>query len=108
MLVIISPAKTLDFDTPPIAKTASKPAMLKDSSELVDIMRNYSPDGLMDLMGVRIRRRSCCCQTRSGDFQLGRVGHQIAEIGQAGGGDHRIAAVAVEVAESEALAVGVT
>lgn len=52
MLVIISPAKTLDFDTPPIAKTASKPAMLKDSSELVDIMRNYSPDGLMDLMGV--------------------------------------------------------
>jgi len=52
MLVIISPAKTLDFETPPVAKTASKPTMLKDSGELVDIMRNYSPDGLMDLMGV--------------------------------------------------------
>ena len=52
MLVIISPAKTLDFENPAVSKVATKPAMLKDASELVDVMRGYAPDGIMDLMGV--------------------------------------------------------
>lgn len=52
MLVVISPAKTLDFETPAITSTASKPQMLKDSSGLVDLMRNYAPDDLVNLMGV--------------------------------------------------------
>lgn len=52
MLVVISPAKTLDFETPAITSTASKPQMLKDSAGLVELMRNYAPDDLVNLMGV--------------------------------------------------------
>lgn len=52
MLVVISPAKTLDFETPAITNTATKPLMLKDSAELVDIMRGYAPDDIVNLMGV--------------------------------------------------------
>jgi cytoplasmic iron level regulating protein YaaA (DUF328/UPF0246 family) len=52
MLVVISPAKTLDFETPAITSTVSKPQMLKDSSGLVELMRNYAPDDLVNLMGV--------------------------------------------------------
>lgn len=52
MLIVISPAKTLDFDTPPVTKTASKPTMLSASAELVEQMRAYSASDLVDLMGI--------------------------------------------------------
>ena len=52
MLLVISPAKTLDFDTPANTAIASKPAMLKDSAMLIDRMREFAPDDLVNLMGV--------------------------------------------------------
>lgn len=52
MLMIISPAKTLDFESPVGSKKSSKPAYLKDSAELIDILRGYSPDDLVELMGI--------------------------------------------------------
>ena len=52
MLIVISPAKTLDFSSAPITSKASKPAMLNESAELVDIMRTYGPDDLVELMGI--------------------------------------------------------
>lgn len=52
MLLVISPAKTLDFDTPANTATASKPTMLKDSAMLIDRMREFAPDDLVNLMGV--------------------------------------------------------
>ena len=52
MLVVISPAKTLDFETPAVTNTATKPVMLKDSTELVDLMRGYAPEDIVNLMSV--------------------------------------------------------
>lgn len=52
MLAVISPAKTLDFVTPAITSVATKPSMLKDSSELVEQMRQFAPDDLVNLMSV--------------------------------------------------------
>ncbi|MEJ2455574.1 MAG: peroxide stress protein YaaA [Candidatus Thiodiazotropha sp.] len=50
MLIVISPAKTLDYETPPVTKNHTKPAMLKQSQELIDILRNYSALDLAELM----------------------------------------------------------
>lgn len=52
MLMVISPAKTLDYDSPLPTDEFSRPAMLKDSAELVDTMRGYSPDDLVSLMKI--------------------------------------------------------
>lgn len=52
MLTVISPAKTLDFDTPPVTKKTSSPELLDDSGQLMSIMRRQSPDDLMSLMGI--------------------------------------------------------
>lgn len=52
MLLVISPAKTLDFDTPANTSIATKPAMIKDSAQLIDRMREFAPDDLVNLMGV--------------------------------------------------------
>lgn len=52
MLAVISPAKTLDFETPAVTSLATKPSMLKDSALLVDQMRQFAPDDLVNLMGV--------------------------------------------------------
>tara|TARA_B100000767_G_scaffold274189_1_gene306418 strand:+ start:1900 stop:2679 length:780 start_codon:yes stop_codon:yes gene_type:complete len=52
MLLVISPAKTLDFDTPANTSVATKPAMIKDSAVLIEQMREFAPDELVNLMGV--------------------------------------------------------
>ena len=52
MIVVISPAKTLDFDTPPMAEVYSKPNYLNDSKQLVDDLRQLSPPDISKLMGV--------------------------------------------------------
>ncbi|MCY4533216.1 MAG: peroxide stress protein YaaA [Gammaproteobacteria bacterium] len=52
MLTVISPAKTLDFDTPPVTKKTSSPELLADSGQLMGIMRRQSPNDLMTLMGI--------------------------------------------------------
>jgi cytoplasmic iron level regulating protein YaaA (DUF328/UPF0246 family) len=52
MLMVLSPAKTLDFDTPPQVATHSQPGFTDHSRELVDQLRTFSPAdiaGLMDL-----------------------------------------------------------
>lgn len=52
MLTVISPAKTLDFDTPPGTRKATQPEFLERSSELVEEARGLSPDDIRALMGV--------------------------------------------------------
>ena len=52
MLTVISPAKTLDFDTPPKTKKISKPDFTTQSNELVEIMRKRSPKQLSSLMRI--------------------------------------------------------
>ena len=52
MLTVISPAKTLDFDTPPTTRRATQPRFIERSAELVDDARELSPADIRELMGV--------------------------------------------------------
>ncbi|CAM8645833.1 Peroxide stress protein YaaA [Burkholderiales bacterium] len=52
MLMVISPAKTLDFDTPPKITTASQCDFLEQSSELVKILAPLSMAKIAALMGL--------------------------------------------------------
>ncbi|PVV06266.1 MAG: hypothetical protein B6D82_18400, partial [gamma proteobacterium symbiont of Ctena orbiculata] len=49
MLLTISPAKTLDYETPPVTSSHTKPAFLKQSRQLVNILRSYSAMDLAEL-----------------------------------------------------------
>jgi cytoplasmic iron level regulating protein YaaA (DUF328/UPF0246 family) len=55
MLITISPAKTLDYETPPITKTHTKPAFLKQTRSLIDNLRNYSAMDLAELMKLSMK-----------------------------------------------------
>ncbi|XKH60545.1 peroxide stress protein YaaA [Halomonas sediminis] len=52
MLSVISPAKTLDFETPATTDHVTQPDFLEHSQQLVDILRDYSPHQLGQLMGI--------------------------------------------------------
>jgi cytoplasmic iron level regulating protein YaaA (DUF328/UPF0246 family) len=52
MLTVISPAKTLDFDTPPTTRKVTQPQFIDRSAELVEDARAMSPDDIRALMGV--------------------------------------------------------
>jgi cytoplasmic iron level regulating protein YaaA (DUF328/UPF0246 family) len=52
MLTVISPAKTLDFETPPITRRNTQPRFLDRSAELVEDARVMSPADIRSLMGV--------------------------------------------------------
>lgn len=50
MLILLSPAKTLDFETPFNVPVNTQPAFLPQSAQLIDVLRDYSPDELGKLM----------------------------------------------------------
>ena len=52
MLILISPAKTLDFDSETGSKKKSLPSFLEDSQQLVNLMQKKEPEDLKSLMGV--------------------------------------------------------
>ena len=52
MLFLISPAKALDYETPPHVKTHTKPLFVEDSTELIAVMREKSPQQIAELMGL--------------------------------------------------------
>lgn len=52
MLIVVSPAKALDFESPLPTRKFSEPAMLDRSRELVSIMAGKSPDELSELMSI--------------------------------------------------------
>ncbi|MEW8691478.1 MAG: peroxide stress protein YaaA [Candidatus Thiodiazotropha endolucinida] len=55
MLITISPAKTLDYETPPVTTTHTKPAFLKQSRSLINNLRNYSAMDLAELMKLSMK-----------------------------------------------------
>lgn len=56
MLIVVSPAKTLDYETPPpFPVRATQPRLLDDSGELVERARKLSPADLASLMKVSDR-----------------------------------------------------
>ncbi len=52
MLIVISPAKTLDFDTPPPIRKCTTPVFLDEAQELVGRLKKLSAGELSKLMGV--------------------------------------------------------
>jgi uncharacterized protein len=63
MLVVISPAKTLDYETPATTQTHSFPAYLNDSSELITQLRQLTPPEVSGLMSI---------SAKLGDLNFGR------------------------------------
>jgi uncharacterized protein len=52
VLIVLSPAKSLDYETPPATTKTSQPRMLDRSQELVSIMATKSPDEIGRLMSI--------------------------------------------------------
>ena len=50
MLIVISPAKTLDFETPAVTQTHSQPDLLARSETLIDVLSTKSPSDIERLM----------------------------------------------------------
>lgn len=52
MLIVISPAKNLDYDTPMPKVKATKAAMLEDSAELIEGLKALAPQDVSKLMHI--------------------------------------------------------
>lgn len=52
MLIVLSPAKTLDYATPANTEINTKPDFIKRSAELIAILKEYSPDQIASLMRI--------------------------------------------------------
>ena len=52
MLTVLSPAKTLDYETAPITQSATLPRFMDQSALLVEDARGLNPDDIRSLMGV--------------------------------------------------------
>jgi len=52
MLMVISPAKTLDYSTAPVTQTFTQPQYLEHSAELIAQLRELSPAQISELMGL--------------------------------------------------------
>jgi cytoplasmic iron level regulating protein YaaA (DUF328/UPF0246 family) len=52
MLFVISPAKALDFETPPTTTRHTQPDFLDEAEALIDVLREFSPQQVAELMGL--------------------------------------------------------
>ncbi len=52
MLIVISPAKLLDFSTPPTTTSFTIPEMLEESEKLIGSLQKMSPQQISELMGI--------------------------------------------------------
>ncbi|ORM64043.1 peroxide stress protein YaaA [Pantoea rodasii] len=52
MLMVISPAKTLDFESPLATQRFSQSTLLEKSQQLIDVARDLSPAQIGSLMGI--------------------------------------------------------
>ena len=52
MLIVVAPAKALDFESPLPTRKFTEPEMLDRSRELVSVMRGKSPDELSAMMSI--------------------------------------------------------
>ena len=50
MLFLISPAKSLDYDTPAHVPTHTKPLFVKQSAELIEVLKTKTPQDISTLM----------------------------------------------------------
>lgn len=52
MLFLISPAKALDYETPPVTATHTQPLFVPQATELIEVLRQKSPQDIASLMGL--------------------------------------------------------
>jgi uncharacterized protein len=52
MLIVLSPAKSLDLDTPPTTTHYTSPEFIGRAGELIDVMRGFSPAQVAELMSI--------------------------------------------------------
>ena len=52
MIVLLSPAKTLDFESPVVTDRYTQPRLLDDAADLVSTMASFSPDEIGSLMDI--------------------------------------------------------
>lgn len=52
MLFVISPAKALDYETPPHVPTHTEPLFVPQASELIEVLREKSPRQIAELMDL--------------------------------------------------------
>lgn len=52
MLIVISPAKNLDYETETPTKKNTKPQYLDKSAQLIDLMQSMAPHDISTLMGI--------------------------------------------------------
>lgn len=52
VLIVVSPAKSLDYESPLATKKATEPRMLDQSARLVDVMAKKTPGDLQELMHI--------------------------------------------------------
>ena len=52
MLFLISPAKALDYETPPTTATHTQPLFVPQASELIAVLRDKSPQQIAELMDL--------------------------------------------------------
>lgn len=52
MLMLLSPAKSLDFETPPTTDEHTLPQFVAESKSLIDVLRPYSPAQISSLMDL--------------------------------------------------------
>lgn len=52
MLFLLSPAKALDYETPAPVSTHTQPLFVKQATELIDVLRDQSPQDIASLMSL--------------------------------------------------------
>lgn len=52
MLIVLSPAKSLDYTTPSVTRQYTLPRFVDRSAQLIDVLRQYSPQQIGSLMGI--------------------------------------------------------
>ena len=52
MLFLLSPAKALDYETPPSTPTHTQPLFVKQAGELIDVLRDKSMQDIAELMSL--------------------------------------------------------
>ena len=52
MLILVSPAKSLDYETPPLVADNTQPLFLDDSQELIDQLKKLPPAKVGKLMNI--------------------------------------------------------
>ena len=61
MLAVISPAKSLDFETRPTTRKSSTPAFVDDAAVLIEDLVKLAPGDISDLMGISQRLGELNC-----------------------------------------------